>query len=717
MFTRAASPSHHLVSARTSERAALNTTTHHRFWPLLLLLAAYALRLYKLGGESLWYDETVSVYLAMQPVLDAIAHTARDIHPPAYYLMLHLWQLIARPTVDHGLEFLYAWPSAFLSMLVVALAYAIAYRCFGARAAQWTIVFAAFHPSQIWFAQETRMYALGALCVMLTLWAVTPVLRDATLPRGFNFARSALILYPLAALLGLYTLYYFAFWLILFVPAVAWLLRNRGQALRTWIVLQITVVIGWLPWLPIFIRQALTPPVPPWRQSWHTLNDGLSAINEALAALWIGHIAPFHSLLPVTIVVGLAAALFYVYAKQIPAVRRVLWLLLTFGPAALLIVVSLLGVPLYHVRYVSTYVPIFTLLLGALVANAPRAGATLLTLILALVSASSLQQLWTNPLYAADDHRSAVATLASEWRPGDVILVNAGWAYTPIAVYWPTELSSPVSSRPPAIATYTRLHPQQLNALSPATDAPVIVRSGSINGDPNLGWGLPASDFFAVSSEETRMALERLDEQYAAIWHYRIYDTVSDPNGVIRAWLGENTAPEYRQPIPGRDYLLLERYRTGTVASPSGVTTKHNWLVRDTLLHLRATSQPASIQAGETLYVALHWDTSALTSARTSALTNTTAIPDVALSLRLYDAGGQQVAQKDASVSSSGALHAGQSFALPIPANTPAGIYQVALILYAPDTLEPLAIAASDGSESAQPLFASALEVLPPQKR
>jgi uncharacterized membrane protein len=692
-----------------SERTASNVTTRQRFWPTLLLLAAFALRLYKLGGESLWYDETVSVYLAMQPALDAIAHTARDIHPPAYYLMLHLWQLIARPTVDHGLEFLYAWPSVFLGMLTVALAHTLARRCFGARAAQWTIFFAAFHPSQIWYAQETRMYALGALCVLLTLWAVTPAICDKTLPRAFNFSRSTLILYPLAALLGLYTLYYFTFWLIVFVPAVAWILRNRGHALRAWIVLQIIVVVGWLPWLPIFIRQALTPPVPPWRHSWQTLNDLLSAINEAIAAIWIGHTPPFDSLLPITVVMLIAAALFHIYAKSSATNRPILWLMLAFGPAALLILVSLLGMPLYHVRYVSTYVPLFTILLGALVANMPRSGATLLTLLFAMFSVFSLHQLWTNPLYAADDHRGAVTTLASEWRPGDVILVNAGWAYTPIAVYWPNELSSPDSFRPPAIAAYTRLHPQPLNAVSPVVDAPLIVRSGSIDGDANLGWGLPVSDFFAVSSDETRIALEQLSEQYAAIWHYRIYDTVSDPNGVIRTWLAGNTTPDYQQPIPGRDYLLLERYRTGAVITPSGATTQHDWTVRDTALQLRATSQRASISAGETLYVALQWDT--------STHTNTTAIPDIAVSLRLYDAGEQQVLQKDAPISSGGAFQAGQTFALPIPANIPIGIYQSALILYAPDTLEPLAMIASDGTEISQPLFTGAIEVLPPQQR
>ena len=57
---------------------------------VLLLLVGFGLRLYRLGADSLWYDETVSAYLANQSITDLIAYTAKDIHPPGYYLLLHL---------------------------------------------------------------------------------------------------------------------------------------------------------------------------------------------------------------------------------------------------------------------------------------------------------------------------------------------------------------------------------------------------------------------------------------------------------------------------------------------------------------------------------------------------------------------------------------------------------------------------------------------------
>jgi hypothetical protein len=55
---------------------------------VLILLAGTALRLFCLGKDSLWYDETVSTYLAGRPLPEILRHTAGDIHPPSYYILL-----------------------------------------------------------------------------------------------------------------------------------------------------------------------------------------------------------------------------------------------------------------------------------------------------------------------------------------------------------------------------------------------------------------------------------------------------------------------------------------------------------------------------------------------------------------------------------------------------------------------------------------------------
>jgi hypothetical protein len=666
---------------------------------LALLLFGFALRLYHLGGESLWYDETVSVYLATQPLTDLIAHTARDIHPPAYYLLLYVWRLLSHPTVAFGLEFLYAWPNLCLDLLVMALTYAIAKRFFNATAARWALALALFHPTQIWFTQEVRMYALGAFCLMLTLWAASYLLHENNRLRAGPFPRKTLILYPIAALLGLYTLYYFLFWLAILNLCIVYTLRKQGQALRAWLALQLLILVGWLPWLPTFIHQALTPPVPAWRVPWQNATEIAQALSEAVAALWVGQFAPLSLTWPWTILMVAVGALFYFYTKSLTPQTRILWLVLSYGPLVLLLTVSIVGPPIYHVRYIATYAPVFVLLLAALLANLRRIHAILLFLLFAAIATPSLQPLWASPRYAADDHRSAVETLAHQWRPGDAILVNAGWVYTAIAVYWPTELPTPDSARPPAIANVVRL--SELGTLNKDTltsdtpsDGPLLIRTGSVNGTSSLGWGLPESDFFAITAEDTTQSLAQLAATHTRIWHYRLYDTVSDPNGTIRHWLNDNTTLELSEPIPGRDFLRLERYRINGRANPPATTaaSPHQRIdFPDAALTLLGQTHVPTLPAGETLYVNLSW-------LATNLLPTTPS-----LSLRLYDAQDQFLIQSDTPLTAN-ETNSQQSLALPIPADIIPGIYKLALVVYAPDTLAPYPAIAVDGSTVPSPL-------------
>ena len=103
-------------------------------------------------------------------------------------------------------------------------------------------------------------------------------------------------------------------------------------------------------------------------------------------------------------------------------------------------------------------------------------------------AAVTLHAFWFDPVYRADDHRAAVAELSRRWRPGDVLLVNAGWPYTAVATYWDG-----------AIAGRYRI----TGALPEARpdDALVMVTTGHVDGDASLGWGDLRSDFFAMPGQ------------------------------------------------------------------------------------------------------------------------------------------------------------------------------------------------------------------------
>ena len=56
-----------------------------------VLILGFSLRLYGITSESIWLDEAFSIQLAKYDPVEIIRKTARDVHPPLYYLLLHFW--------------------------------------------------------------------------------------------------------------------------------------------------------------------------------------------------------------------------------------------------------------------------------------------------------------------------------------------------------------------------------------------------------------------------------------------------------------------------------------------------------------------------------------------------------------------------------------------------------------------------------------------------
>ena len=704
-------------------------------WQRLLilvgLLVAFALRLFQLGAESLWYDETVSVALARQTIPDLIAHTARDIHPPAYYILLHSWQWLATPTLAHGLEFLYAWPSLSAGLLIVALLYPLARRFYQAKIALLALWLAAINPFHLWYSQEVRMYTWGGALGLLGLWALIRYITenlgralDAEQPMPNGASRSGfgakrwLFIYVLSGALGLYTLYYFLFVLVslnLIGFSVFWRLRNTQlpqlrNVLRNWLGAQFLIGLLYAPWLPILWRQASDPPVPTWRTPWPTLTALAQSLSESLSALLIGQRPPDASLWPWALITVVVIAT-YVYTKrqvQVPASRHSLapaervalafsdsLLLYTFVPILLIYLITLTVTPLYHVRYLFTYAPPFMIILAQALGSLRyrnrrrsqrwlRLGATA---GIFLVSGWGLREFWFNPRYRTDDHRTAVAQLAAQWRPGDLILVNAGWVYTALTTYWPTELIGADGALPPPIRELDRLTTQSAAADQPVRNnhPVIIVRTGSIDGTPSLGWGEPDSDFYAIPAAESMAALTQISATATRIWHYRLYDTVSDPHGVIRAWLDAHADLLSDMPLAGRDYLRLQLYKPYTIqpVDPAATANLHEF---GAALRLQNTFTQPDVAAGTVLYLQTHW----------LALPAIPKLPAaLSLSLRLYDGNGRLAAQQDAGpVPPTNRWQPGQVYAiplaLPVPVATIPGDYELALVVYDAQSGAPL---------------------------
>ena len=293
---------------------------------LLILLVGAALRLYRLGADSLWYDETVSTFLAGSRLAELLRHTAGDIHPPGYYVLLRGWLVLMGYPTGHadahgsGLEFSAAFFSLFFGVLLIALVYALACRVTNRHVGLIAALLVAFSPYNVWYSQEVRMYTLGAALGVVVVYALARIGQGSGVrSQGSGVGRRTAgwwVVYAVAAAAGMYTLYYFIFLLIplnLWVlwqiadgrwqmangkvqnpahspqpPASSFQLQVSGFQLPAWLLANLAAILLYAPWIPVAYRQATNPPVPPWR----TAPDLWNALRESWTALSLGQSAP-----------------------------------------------------------------------------------------------------------------------------------------------------------------------------------------------------------------------------------------------------------------------------------------------------------------------------------------------------------------------------------------------------------------------------------------
>jgi 4-amino-4-deoxy-L-arabinose transferase-like glycosyltransferase len=579
-----------MVWQRTSIADALeNRPGLVRVALFILVLGGFVLRLYRLGYQSLWYDETVSLLLAKKDLAALIAHTAGDIHPPLYYSLLHFWLLLAGDS-----EFSAAFFSLFFGVFLIALVYRLARELLGPTVGLIAAFLVTTSPYNLWYSQEVRMYTLGASLGILSVYFLVKF------QRYLKFDVWYLVIYTLVTALGLYTLYYFAFLIVfenLFVLGV-WLWqrgwRGRWGELARWVAAQLAVVVLYAPWIPVAFRQATNPPVPPWRSF-----IGLDRmLIDSWSALSFGQSVEPSTVWPLLVIVLVVYGIGLVASAQRPA-TSILLLGYTWVPVLIISLVSLV-VPLYHVRYVFTYSPAFYIVAAAGLAWLLRRWPAIFAMAVALLigtSAYSVYNFHFDSRYAKDDQRAAVTYIAQHWRSGDAVLINAGYVYAAFDYYFraPVAWQGRLANYPPSGIIADR--------------GPVVVESGTIGGSPNLGWSSPTSDFYATTESQTAESLAAVFAHHPRVWVLRCYDTVTDPTGFIRVWLDDHGRQFDEITVTGESNIRVQGYFTSPQPVTAEPTLAHrlNASLGGQVTLLGFDSDITTIAAGQPIDVVLWW--------------------------------------------------------------------------------------------------------------
>lgn len=296
---------------------------HRRSFYLLLILVCwlgFALRLYRLDARPFWFDEGISVDLALAPpgyVLETIDR------PPLYYLLLHAWVRVAGST-----PFAYRFFSAWWGTLALVFFYLLARRLLERRAAVWALGLAIFSLFYIHYAQEARTYSLTLALALASSWALLAWLKDRR--------EQWMTLYTLATVACLYT--HYAALLLPIAHAAFMALTVRRDPWRWWRWLEAQLIVGllFLPW-PIYARRGLPELIAPQAQPslLNTFQHGALFVWTTLIEFSAGQTLAW----PVGEIIALVFVFFIVLGVIAPSLRgearRFLLLLMVLPPIAL----------------------------------------------------------------------------------------------------------------------------------------------------------------------------------------------------------------------------------------------------------------------------------------------------------------------------------------------------------------------------------------------
>lgn len=233
---------------------------------------ALALRLLQLSDPDLGQDGGLSLAIARQDLPRLLELSARDVHPPLYYLLLHLWTglvglgPVAVKSLNLGLSLLLL---VGLDRLGRALG--------GRRAGLLTLTLGAGSLTIITTTWNVRDFLLSAALLVASSLAFLQ-LSGAGAPPGRRLAWWAG--YAGVNALGLLCSYLFA--PALAAQAGALLLRRRAPDLRPWAaawLLSGLAAAPWYLWLAPATRSASLLGSSPWSQG------GVGPLETALAAL------------------------------------------------------------------------------------------------------------------------------------------------------------------------------------------------------------------------------------------------------------------------------------------------------------------------------------------------------------------------------------------------------------------------------------------------
>lgn len=397
-------------------------TRGERRFLVFVTAAAFALRVFHIGAQSLWIDELLTIQVSRStPVATIWELLVHNVHGPLHSFVVYLFGLVGRH--DWWLRM----PSAIAGAAAVALFYVWIRDWIGHRIAAFGAVLLAINPLHVHYSQEARNYAFllmfaMAACVFFERLMRSPSRRTAAM-YVVTLACAALSNFSAAFLYAAHTAIYFG--------------RSgfsRGT-LRRWVLTSVCVLALISPWVYriseyIDVGDLVTPVMPgelqpddrlrgettfhagalPYAAYTYAVGFTLGpSLRELHASSGMGAVISRHA--PVVAWVALLFGTIWAVGLAGAIRRRLPWRSLAAYaviPLGGVLILNWQNAKAFNVRYVLIALPACLAFAAIGVASLPRVGRWIALGLVGATTAASLGNLYFNGDYAREDVRSAV---------------------------------------------------------------------------------------------------------------------------------------------------------------------------------------------------------------------------------------------------------------------------------------------------------------------
>ncbi len=446
----------------TDARRLLTVKNRTRLTMLLLVLVAFALRVYRLDYQALRGDEAFAHLFAQQPLREMLPSLATiEPHPPLYYAALHLWTSL----LGQG-EFAARFLSVLVSILMIPMIYRLGSALCGAKVGWLAALLGSINPFLIWHSQDVRMYPMLA-CLGLGSVLLFSLALERESKSGEKSLWGGYVILTIGALyVHYFSLFILAIENLIFLCLYLFPGRKRreetgdspvvldlkpglkGHLLRRWCVTQAAIAVLYAPWL-LYVGKFMLGHTKDWIEP-----VGLFPFLRRFFVVYsLGTTIPDDRAILLVWAFVIAFLLGCYGLVRLPRERAITLGTYLFLPTAGIWLISLFR-PIFDERYLIIVAPAYCLFLALglgilfqrrcpepcpepfdFAQDKPRrravegmtnavAGGLLLALMLTS-SGYSLFNYFYVPAYAkSPDWRALVATIRQQSAPGDLVIHN-----------------------------------------------------------------------------------------------------------------------------------------------------------------------------------------------------------------------------------------------------------------------------------------------------